>query len=171
MALNTRKEWEAYLQGVKTALATTSASFGVETKVGALVYDPTKGTASISLKISTKGFAEDNKTNFERLATRYGLQPTDYGKEINIMGKRLTISGINPKSKKYPIQAQMNGTTYKIATKMAVDALSIPKSFKDSLLKSRLRTRLPNIDKINVSFNNTPSETPDANEEIACLAN
>jgi len=46
------------------------------------------------------------KDRFEFLAERYGLQPSDFGREFRTGSKRFRITGIDPKRPRYPISAE-----------------------------------------------------------------
>jgi hypothetical protein len=43
---------------------------------------------------------------FAYLAERYGLAPSDFGREFTAGGERFRITGIDPKRPKYPVSAE-----------------------------------------------------------------
>ncbi len=43
--------------------------------------------------------------DFKRLATYYGLQPTDLGREIDYNGQKMKITGLRPSKRRFPIIA------------------------------------------------------------------
>jgi hypothetical protein len=46
------------------------------------------------------------KDMFEYLAARYGLTPSDFGREFTAGGERFRVTGIDPRRPKYPISAE-----------------------------------------------------------------
>jgi hypothetical protein len=46
------------------------------------------------------------KNMFALLAARYGLAPSDFGREFDAGGERFRISGIDPQRPKYPISVE-----------------------------------------------------------------
>ena len=64
--------------------------------------------------------------DFTRLATTYGLKPEDLGKEFrNWSGDVFTITGLKPRSRKYPILGKRaDGKVFKFAARAVVQGLS-----------------------------------------------
>ena len=87
--------------------------FGVKTRWGNYSYNPDDGTATFKLDV---GSIVDGKmktqeaADFERYASLHGLQPTDLGR-VFILGKhQYEITGLKPRSRKFPILGRKIGT-------------------------------------------------------------
>lgn len=77
---------------------TLCAKYGMTASLGNAKFSETECT--FQLKLKAEGAA---KTDFESYAVLFGLKPTDLGKVIVVGGYSYTITGINPKAPKFPI--------------------------------------------------------------------
>ena len=61
---------------------------------------------------------------FRRSAKLFGFEPADLGAEFIVQGQTYTISGLRPKSRKYPVIARAgNSKDYKYACRTVLEAL------------------------------------------------
>ncbi|WP_245452042.1 hypothetical protein [Mesorhizobium waimense] len=61
---------------------------------------------SVSIPASDGTAFNLEKDMFEILAERYGLAPSDFGREFSAGSERFRITGIDPKRPRYPISAE-----------------------------------------------------------------
>lgn len=91
----------------------------------------TYGDSSCKFKMEVLDNLSDGKgVDFMELAFKagchlFGLTPEDYGKSFHTNGQTFTISGLKPKSRKYPIIATCtgNGKHYKFQASRVVGKL------------------------------------------------
>jgi hypothetical protein len=89
---------------INTALVETSNKYNVNLRAGNVSYDPTLGTATIKLEVLT--LTDDGEKRdipaelFLKHADLLGLNKDDLNKEITISGRKFTVSGYKPKSRK-----------------------------------------------------------------------
>lgn len=105
-----------------TALAAVAEKYGVQIDVGGIsiemdVISSTTDIATMKVQISAiaaDGTAKTKEaTDFERNAVRYGLQPSDLGREFPCEGVDWVIVGAKPRSTKYPLLVQSpNGNIF-----------------------------------------------------------
>ena len=101
---------------------------GVELRLGNCTYYNNNAT----FKLEVAEIGEDGEVHtkeaedFRARAFMYGLQPEDLGKDFrDFTGKKFTITGLKPRSKKYPILAKdEDGETYKLPTEMVKACLT-----------------------------------------------
>ena len=61
--------------------------------------------------------------DFKRVAHLYGLSPDDFGFTFEYRGSTYTVSGINTRANRYPVQAcTSDGTRYKFPASVIKDA-------------------------------------------------
>lgn len=92
---------------VAEALAGLEERFGVSVKVGGGKFDPATGTFTPKVVIACEGSGE---REWARYADWWGLEASDYGREFSSQGRRFAISGVAPRSRKFPILATEVGT-------------------------------------------------------------
>ena len=74
---------------------------------------------AVSTADSTGKTVNPAKANFESKAFLVGVKKTSFGKTFSARGVNYTITGLNTRAKKYPIQAQRgNGQQYKFPVDM-----------------------------------------------------
>lgn len=63
--------------------------------------------------------------DFQNMAPLFGLEPDDLGKEFTRAGKTFRITGLKPRSRKYPVLAEnvKTGKTYKFPAETVKEAL------------------------------------------------
>jgi hypothetical protein len=96
------------------ALEAVAAEHGVTVEVRGGSYDPAVGTFKPKVSFALANAAE---AEFERWATVYGLEVSDYGREFTTHGRRFRITGIAPRSRVRPVLCDEVGTdrTFKFA--------------------------------------------------------
>lgn len=101
------------------AMAQVAAKHNLSITLGSARFSPT--TAKINLEVATK--TEDGEAQkstvvaFKTLARTYGLSSEDLGKTFSTNGKVMRITGLNPRSHKYPVTVDCltDGKKYKIS--------------------------------------------------------
>ena len=88
------------------------------------------GSTNLTLKIEAAVVAEDGSVQtktveaFKLMAKHYGLEPDDLGKQFTIGGKVYTITGLNTRAHKMPIQAdRFDGRGFKFPVSSVQRAL------------------------------------------------
>jgi hypothetical protein len=114
--VNLRKEMEAAMQVV-------AAKHGIVIKFGNCKFSPEN--ASFKLDVATKAqngsVITREATAFKQSAVYYGLKSEDLGKVFTFNGKTFKLTGLLPKSRKYPFQATclQDGKSYKLPESIA----------------------------------------------------
>jgi hypothetical protein len=66
-----------------------------------------------------------DQMSWDVYCSEYGFKPEDYGKQfVSNEGKKMTLIGINPRNRKYPIITMSSGKRYKVSEKSAKIGLS-----------------------------------------------
>jgi len=76
---------------------------GVEFSVGNMRYDSDGSRVSTKIEVTKVGAESKEAADFRLLAHNYGLDPDAVGKDIVVDGEAFTITGMRPRSRKYPI--------------------------------------------------------------------
>lgn len=91
--------------------------YGIVLTIGRIGYSPSNFKASLEgAVLSEDGTAETREAqDFKAMAEFYGLKPEYLGKEFVSNNKRFRVSGLKPRSPKYPVLAVdvVSGTVYK----------------------------------------------------------
>jgi hypothetical protein len=101
---------------IMETLASLEDELGVTFSRGNGSYDE----QSFSLKVTATlnnvdGSAQSKEAlDFVANAPMYGLSPDDLGKTFISNGKTMTITGMKPRNRKYPIIASSGGRSYKL---------------------------------------------------------
>lgn len=113
----TRDELKAFRIDFQDAVKELEKKYQVNLKLGAISYTANefhgKVTATKTTPEAKQANAELERLQWKNLATFLGMKEDDYGKSFRDNGKVMTIIGINPKSRKYPILLKAdNGKVY-----------------------------------------------------------
>ena len=114
----TKNEIREFRTQFKEAVKQLEKDFNVDINIGNIRYDAVEFSGKMTVKKTTKdavAYAEDKiKSNFERLAPSYGVNPNWYGKTYISQGKTMKVVGINTRARKYPIMLKgSDGKSYK----------------------------------------------------------
>lgn len=85
------------------------ARFGVKVSIpSSISFLASNATVKIEVsEVTADGVVQSKEiTDFARYATRFGLKPTDLGKEFNYQGDNYKIVGMVPRSRRAPVLAQ-----------------------------------------------------------------
>ena len=99
---------------------------GVVIEIGNCTYQ--KSNCRFQLKVSIvdsdgKAITEEIES-FRGNAQLFGFEPDDLGREFVFRKQQYVISGLNPKSRKYPVLARSdNGKDYKFTCRTVLEAL------------------------------------------------
>jgi hypothetical protein len=99
------------------ALAAVEKQHGVSFKIGRISYtnnDFRTKLECFSASDDSGNAVNIDKQNFETKAFLIGVKKTAFGKTFTSNGRKFTITGLNTRAKKYPIQAStVGGKRYK----------------------------------------------------------
>jgi hypothetical protein len=108
------------------ALNAVAEKYELTVKVGGGSYDPEAGT----FKPRVEFVSEDaGAVKFLRYASLFGLEPTDFGKRITLKNRTFSITGINPRRPKFPIDIEevSTGKVMKATESSVKAALAVEK--------------------------------------------
>ena len=112
---------------IETALKLIAGKYNLCIKTGGVRYTPTEGKFKITVNtIDTDGTIETAaRTKFVRLAASYNLDPDWLDKEFTHEGDTYKIVGLNPRAKRYPVEAVnvYNKKQYKFPTRIVIRAM------------------------------------------------
>lgn len=108
----------------EAALIEVAERLGVNLTVNGGAFKPGEGTLSLRFTFGCKSDGGIPKS-FLAHCGRYSLTPSDFGAEFVSRGHTYTISGVNPRRRKYPITAirASDGKGYKFAAETVRSAL------------------------------------------------
>lgn len=106
-----RNECKILRPEIEAALKEPMAKRGCTVETGNATYNGNEVTFKVTVRL--EGFDPD-KQALADYGYRYGISEADYGKEIRWAGDTFTLSGISPRSHKYPILADRGGETFKL---------------------------------------------------------
>jgi len=92
---------------LQAALDTVAAELGYQIQVGNASFSGSQCTFKVECAVvGEDGMAQTREaTDFKARAALYGLSPDDLGKVFTNGGERFRVTGLKPKSRKYPIVA------------------------------------------------------------------
>ena len=103
---------------ISAALASVEAKHDVTFDLGNIRFGDTnfRGKLECNAVADKNGKAVDpNKVKFEQNYFRFGLDKDAYGKTFSKAGRKYTVTGINPRAKKYPVKCTSpNGQVWKM---------------------------------------------------------
>ncbi len=108
------------------ALMAVADKYGCEVQRGNASFDSTSTKIQFAFsEIGEDGIVMTREAEtFKEVAHMYGLQPDDLGKQFTSRGHTFTITGMNTRARKMPIQAtREDGATYKFGADMVKRAL------------------------------------------------
>lgn len=100
---------------LNAALAVVAAKHGITLDFKNISYSDNSFRTTLHGS-SSESAVDNNKSEFERYAARFGINVTAFNETFINRGDTFTIVGIKPRSHKYPILAKQrsNGKTYKM---------------------------------------------------------
>jgi hypothetical protein len=117
----TRQDAATLGREVEEALRAVAERHGLTVSVRGGTYDA--GFFKPRVEFKTDG---SDKQEFERYATMYGLQATDFGRTFTSQGREFKVAGIAPRSTRRPILATetRTGRTFKFEANAVVRSLA-----------------------------------------------
>ena len=102
---------------LEAALEMVGNDNGISFDIGRITYSQDSFRVQLNAFEAIEGQSA-KEVEFRKWAVIYGLEPDDFGKTINLHRGEYVISGIAPKSRKYPILGtkSSDGKTYKLIT-------------------------------------------------------
>lgn len=88
---------------VREALKAVAEKYGVEINPTNIKYDDIDFTLTLEVVRLVNGTSDANESLWSYYYKVYGFEREDYGKTVVINNEEFKISGIDSKSKKYPI--------------------------------------------------------------------
>ena len=128
LKLNDRNDLRTLNAAMQKALNTVAAEHGLQItlKAGSYEADGSRFTTKIeALAPNASGeIVSQEAKDFQNYATGYDLKPGDLGKVFQSNGHSYTISGMKPRSRKFPIIATRDdGKSYKFTAEAIVQNL------------------------------------------------
>ena len=112
-----RTNIKALRADIDAALAAVEKQHGVSFKLGNIRFTDNDFRCKLecfSASDNSGNAVNVDKQNFESKAFLVGVKTTSFGKTFTSRGRKFTITGINTRANKYPIQASTaNGKRYK----------------------------------------------------------
>lgn len=120
---------KALRDDMKAALEAVCEKHGVKAAGVSCTYTETEVRINCKAEDSTEIAGVEwspEEAAFLRQAHKYGLAPTDLGKEVEIQGNTWILCGLKPQNVKYPVLARRSwdGKLFKFAPADVVDAMS-----------------------------------------------
>tara|TARA_B100001250_G_scaffold218220_1_gene187249 strand:+ start:10933 stop:11349 length:417 start_codon:yes stop_codon:yes gene_type:complete len=126
-----KKTVELILEESREALASVAKKHGITLKRKSCTYDPVKGEVPVAFKFVVQQLDEAGsvidpmEVEFKRLATYFGLEPNDYGREFSTFNGTYRLTGIKTRAKKYPFIAEdvVTGKLFKFGRQQILHSL------------------------------------------------
>lgn len=99
----TKKEFNDFRKEIKNAVKDVEKKFGVEINFENISYDADNTSFTVKTIVYNGDKDSVKKKEFETLAPLYGLEASDYNREVVYNGEKMRIAGIDTKRRKYPI--------------------------------------------------------------------
>ena len=113
MAKFTNANMDTIRAEAQAALDAISAAHGITLKMGNIRYDPDRLSFTSKIEANIGSKADKAKNEWDKYCSMYGGKPGDFGRQFKTRHGNCTIIGINPRAKKYPIDAQApDGSKY-----------------------------------------------------------
>lgn len=77
--------------------------YDAQIALGSISYGDTKLTTKVTVTEKPKNGKSIEQVNFEQNCVIFGLKKSDYGREFQTHNGTYTLSGLKPRSPKYPI--------------------------------------------------------------------
>ena len=119
------------LDEAEEVLGKIAMKHGIIVSRKSCTYDPVKGEVPVAFKFVIARRGEDGKAidpmeaDFKRLATYFGLEPSDYGREFDTFNGTYRLTGIKTRAKKYPFIAEdvVTGKLFKFGRQQILHSL------------------------------------------------
>ena len=129
-----RDSLRLFRPGFEQALAELGKEYGLAFAIGSMRFDATSFKTTLTAQIvggevQGNGKDEINKANFIRHCDEVGLQASDFGKIINYAGHEYKITGLKPRSYRFPVlvQRQPDGKGFKLPIDAVRTSLALKK--------------------------------------------
>ena len=115
----TKESLNALRTELSAAVSAVAAAHGITITIGSAGYTRDGMTATFKVELSSRDETGAVVTReaqaFTQMATTFGLQSSDLGRVFRQQGKAFRITGLAPRSGRYPILAecQATGKTFK----------------------------------------------------------
>lgn len=102
---------------IQAALDELSEQLDVQIKLGSATFT----SENITFKMEVASLNDDGEaisrmvTDFQRMASLYGLKPEDLNREFTMRGNTYKVVGAVPRRSKYPLVCECNGKRFKFA--------------------------------------------------------
>ena len=113
---------------MESALSMVEAKHNMTFKIGRITYSGPTFTCKLEAAIAVEGEeANIEEAQWNKLCQRYGFQKDDLGKSFQQRGSRYTITGLAPRSTKYPVLAKrdFDGAIFKFTPRGVIAALNV----------------------------------------------
>jgi len=113
---------------LQAALSFWAEQNGVDAQVGSARYTASSVTFKMDvLEKNAKGETTSVSAEaFKSSAHFFGLKPTDLGRTFVVRGRIFKVTGLAPRSRKYPVLAESDGKTYKFPVSLYLSANQTP---------------------------------------------
>jgi hypothetical protein len=108
-------------EAIKNALSNVEAEYDITLDFNSISFRDDQFSTRLVARVGGDT-SEHAKKDWDANCALFGFKPEDFGKTCIIQGQKFTISGIKPRSRKYPILGtDVNGKTYKLPTTISVN--------------------------------------------------
>jgi|LSQX01.1.fsa_nt_gb hypothetical protein len=114
----TKQEFSQFRKRVQESLKAVAEEFDFKIELGDISYTDINFRLPLIVKKRTVNGMSYEEAEFRELCGLFGLEPTDFNKEIIINEEKYRIAGINAKSKKFPIILEKGNKTYKVSAEL-----------------------------------------------------
>jgi len=100
----------AILADMDAAVAGVAEKHGVKISVGRATYEPHNATVKVELStIGEEGEVHSREAmDYQKHASLFGLDPNSLGAKFAMQGELFAITGLKPRSPKFPVLARRN---------------------------------------------------------------
>ena len=114
-------------EDIRAALEPIASKWGIQLDYGGSSFLPDKATIKVIAFIPSAEAPSPDAAEFKRYATVYGLEPGDLGRSFNHHGHQFTITGLAPKSRRFPVVCEReDGKGFKFPVRTILLALGRP---------------------------------------------
>lgn len=117
-----------FSMAVEDALQDVAKEFGVNVEMGNGSFQGTSYTLKVvaSVIASDGSVLSPDATAFKRMATMYGLREDDLGSIFQSRGEEYVVTGMRPRSRKYPVMVERvkDGKAFKFSAPVVATALA-----------------------------------------------